>query len=339
MQAGKRDVAFSKHLIHSESLPMSVVSSGPQRWQCPDWPFRAVISCTAGLLLVGVFREMIANCVDRWTTEPQYSHGFVIPVMALGLGWVRREKIPPGSARCSVKGLGVMCLGAAAHLLATWYCMEALDAVGFLLILAGLTSLIWGRHLFHGLWPAILFLAFMLPLPFQMERMLSEPLQMLGASQSVWYIQAMGIPAIAQGNTILMLDMRLGVAEAFSGLRMLMVFLAISVAAVLISDRTRWEKLLIVFSAIPIALIINITRIVATAVAHHYAGRGVADLIFYDVSGWLMMPFAATLLFCLLKVLDSLFIEEDAARPPVAYHRLQDGSKQSTTSLYEGAST
>jgi exosortase len=316
---------------------MSVAYSRPQRWQCPDWPFRAVTSCAAGLVLVGVFREMLANCVDRWTTEPQYSHGFVIPVMALGLGWIRREKIPPGFARSSVLGLGVMCLGAAAHLLATWYYVEALDAVGFLLILTGLTLLIWGRHLLRGLWPAILFLAFMLPLPFQLERMLSEPLQVLGASESVWYIQAMGIPAIAQGNTILMSDTRLGVAEACSGLRMLMVFLAISVAAVLISERTRWEKLLIVFSAIPIALICNITRIVATAVAHHYAGRRVADLIFHDVSGWLMMPFAVTLLFCLLKVLDSLFIEEDVARPPIAYHRLQDDTKQPTTSIYEGA--
>ena len=316
---------------------MSVVSSRPQRWLCPDWPFRVVASCAAGLVLVGVFREMLANCVDRWTTEPQYSHGFVIPVMAVGLGWLRRENIPSGYARSSILGLGVMSLAAAAHLLATWYYVEALDAVGFLVMLKGLMLLIWGRLMLRGLWPAILFLAFMLPLPFQLERMLSEPLQVLGASESVWYIQALGIPAIAQGNTILMSETRLGVAEACSGLRMLMVFLAISVAAVLISDRTRWQKLLIVFSAIPIALISNITRIVATAVAHHYAGRSVADLIFHDVSGWLMMPFAATLLFCMLKVLDSLFIEEDTARPPIAYHRHRDDAKPSTSSLYEGA--
>jgi len=235
-----------------------------------------------------------------------------------------RKKIASGTARCHAGGLALLATGLIAHLSATWLYIEALDSFGFLCSLTGIILLVWGRRFFRGVWSAVLFTGFMLPLPFQLERMLSDPLQVLGASESAWFIQAFGIPAIAQGNTIVMGDTRLGVAEACSGLRMLMVFFAISAAAVIISERTRWEKLLILLSAIPIALISNIVRIVATAVAHQYMGRTAADLVFHDLSGWLMMPLAITLLFLELKVLDTLFVEVADSRPGVTWHKMSD---------------
>ncbi len=215
--------------------------------------------------------------------------------------------------------------GVIGHLLANYFYVEAIDAIAFLCTLTGVVLLVWGQRFFRGVWPAVLFTGFMLPLPFQLERTLSDPLQVLGASESAWFIQAFGIPAIAQGNTILMGETRLGVAEACSGLRMLMVFFAISASAVIISNRTRWEKLLILLSAIPIALIANIVRIVATAVAHQSFGRETADLIFHDLSGWLMMPLAMLLLYLELKILDLVFVKAADSRPGISMHRMPGG--------------
>ena len=294
-------------------------------WRCQDWPSRAVVSGVLLGLLAFVFRDLLTDCVTRWTSEPQYSHGFIIPLMAVGLAWYRRDRILPGGARSHVNGLLLVGIGMLCHLLAGYFYVDAIDAAGFLFSLTGLVLLIWGQRFFRGVWPAVLFMGFMLPLPFQVERMLSDPLQVLGASESAWFIQAFGIPAIAQGNTILMADTQLGVAEACSGLRMLMVFFAISAAAVIISRRTRWEKLLILFSAIPIALISNIVRIVATAVAYQYASRKTADLIFHDLSGWLMMPFAMLLLYLELRLIDCLLVEVTDAHPAISYHRMPGG--------------
>ena len=149
----------------------------------------------------------------------------------------------------------------------------------------------------------------MFPLPFTVERMLSAPLQVYGADQSAWYIQLMGIPAVARGSLIMMREHKLGVAEACSGMRMLTVFFAISTATIIISKRTAWEKIAIFLAAIPISLICNIGRIVATALAYHHLGEETADLVFHDLSGWLMMPSAMLLLYVLLKLLDWVFIE------------------------------
>ncbi len=292
----------------------------PTEWLCPDWRSRLCGTVVFGIAIAILFRDLLLGCVNRWATEPQYSHGFAIPIMALGLGWFSRHKFQPGTAHSNAFGLAMILAGIVGHIAAVYFYVEAIDAISFLLIVTGTKLLIWGRRAFAGLWPAVLFLGFMLPLPFQIERALSGPLQILGANESAWYIQTFGIPAIAQGNTILMGDTRLGVADACSGLRMLMVFFAISTAAVIVSKRTAWEKLLMLLSALPIALICNIVRIVATAVAHQSLGRATADLVFHDLSGWLMMPLAMLLLFLEIKLLDCLFVEAGDSRPGMTYH-------------------
>lgn len=299
---------------------MTATSTRLTEWHCPDWRSRLFCTIGFGAAIAILFRELLVGCISRWTTEPQYSHGFAIPLMALGLGWYSRSKFLPGVARSNIFGLSMIVSGIIGHVAAVYFYVEAIDAMSFVVTACGTALLIWGRRAFAALWPSVLFLGFMLPLPFQIERALSDPLQVLGASEAAWYIQTCGIPAIAQGNIILMGDAQLGVAEACSGLRMLMVFFAISTAAVIVSKRTVWEKMLILFSALPIALICNVLRIVATAIAHQSLGREMADLVFHDVSGWLMMPLAMLLLFLELKLLDFLFIEPGNARPGVTYH-------------------
>lgn len=266
--------------------------------------------CSAVFLLAlgFVFWELFSAFVDRWANEPQYQHGFAIPVIAVWLAWYLKDRIKAGTARTSPGGLIWIAAGLALHVVSRYLFVEFGDCLALLLCIVGGLQLIWGGTLVRGIWPAILFLVFMFPLPFRIERMLSAPLQLLGAEQSAYYIQACGIPAMARGSMILMGEHKLGVAEACSGMRMLTVFLAISAATVIVSRRTLWEKVLILLSAIPIALICNIARIVFTALAHTWFGQKTADLVFHDLSGWLMMPAAMILLYLELKLLDWLFV-------------------------------
>ena len=74
---------------------------------------------------------------------------------------------------------------------------------------------------------------------------------------------------------------------------------------------------------IDLKVISNIVRIVATALAYEYANRETADLIFHDLSGWLMMPFAMLLLFLELKIIDLLYVEVPDAHPGLSFHKSQ----------------
>lgn len=297
--------------MQSQSI---LTESGQTSWTCADWQARTAASVVFVLMLCWLFADLLSSFVNRWSNEPQYSHGFVVPMMALGLGWFLSDRIRPGIATSSPWGLLWIALGVVFHILGVYLFIEFADSLGLLACIGGGIMLIWGRKFTMGIWPAILFLVFMFPLPFRIERMLSAPLQLYGAEQSAWYIQLFGIPAVAQGSMILMGDHRVGVAEACSGMRMLTVFIAISAATMIVTKRSAWEKMVILLSAIPIALICNIGRIVATALGHHYFGQETADLIFHDLSGWLMMPSAMVLLYLLLKLLDWLFIPAPEAK-------------------------
>jgi exosortase len=188
------------------------------------------------------------------------------------------------------------------------------------LLLGGKKALLWA-------WPAIAFLAFMIPLPFKLQVALANPLQRVATLVSTYGLQTLGFPALSEGNVILINETRIGVVEACSGLSMLVIFFALSTAFCFFVDRPLWQKLVLVLSAIPIALIANITRITVTGIMHETVGHKAADMVFHDLAGWLKMPFALVLLWLELKALGRLIItateatfnpQDATTRPTVA---------------------
>ena len=134
----------------------------------------------------------------------------------------------------------------------------------------------------------------MVPLPYRAAVALTDPLQRTAhAGQRTYALQTLGLPAVAEGNVILLSEVELGVVEACSGLRMLMIFFALAAGVALVIRRPLWEKAVVLASAIPIAIIVNVVRITATGVLHELVGKKVADAVFHDFAGWVMMPLAA----------------------------------------------
>jgi exosortase len=181
--------------------------------------------------------------------------------------------------------------------------------------LTGLVMVTGGGPMLRWTWQSLLFLLFMIPLPYQMERMMGAELQSIATFSSTFALQTLGQPAIAEGNRILIQDVQLGVVEACSGLRMLMTFAAFSVAAVMLMERHWLTKVLVLASAVPIALLTNILRITATGLANVWLNesptkKGVLEFI-HDFNGWMMMPVGLGFLIVELWVLRKLLIEPE----------------------------
>ena len=183
--------------------------------------------------------------------------------------------------------------------------------------LAGTCMVLGGWPALGWAWPAAAFLLFMVPLPGPLADALGGPLQRIATQASTYLIQAVGVPAVADGNIILLSREPIGVAEACSGLRMLVLFVAIAAGFVLLIDRKPWEKLLILASAIPIAVIANVSRITVTAMMYEWVGDRAAQFVFHDFAGWLMMPLAVVLLTAEMFVLSKLLVDERPSTPVV----------------------
>ena len=176
-----------------------------------------------------------------------------------------------------------------------------------------LTLLAGGRSLAVAAAPAVGFLIFMVPLPYELERNVGGPLKVVATQASTYLLQTIGLPAIAEGNLILIDEVRLGVVDACSGLKMLMTFAAFAVGAALTLDRTRFEKLMILLGVVPIAVAVNVLRITATGVAHTLTADKATLGFVHDLHGWLMMPAGLGLLAIQLWALTRL-VEPPAAK-------------------------
>jgi exosortase len=263
----------------------------------------------------------------RWLVDPRYSHGFVVVPFAAFLLWHRRDLLAKGAAGPSWWGVPLIAAGEALRLAGARYYVAWFEAMSLLPSLAGLGLLVGGWRALRWSLPSILFLFFMLPLPYRAEMALGSPLQRIATLSSNYALQTIGFPAVAEGNVILLEDARIGVVEACNGLGMLFTFFAYAVATALVIRRPAVDKALIILSAVPIALAANITRIVVTGVLHETAGGRVADAVYHDLAGWLMMPLALGVLWAELSLLSRLLVEIEADGPiPVGFLPVGDAA-------------
>jgi len=265
-----------------------------------------------GILSVWCYWPTFASMARVWSGDPQYSHGYLVPVFALVLLWLRRDRLARVSLQPSWWGVALVAGGAAVRLAGTFFFFEWFDQLSLLPTLAGLFVLGGGWAALRWAWPAVGFLGFMIPLPYQLEFALAAPLQRTATLASTYALQTLGIACLSEGNIILMGERKIGVIEACSGLSMLLVFFALSFAVALVIHRPFWQKAVVVASAVPIALMSNVVRITTTGVLYQTAGSDVADAFFHDLAGWLMMPTAVAMLWLVLWLLGRLFIQPEA---------------------------
>ncbi len=274
----------------------------------------AVTAALAVLLALWAYWPTLGEMAWRWAHDPQYSHGYLVPGFAAYLLWMRRQRLRSPDLRPAAWGLGLLASAVALRLAGAYFHYGYLDQVSLLPCLAALAALAGGRAALAWAWPAIAFLAFMVPLPHSWSLALSSPMQAIATISSTFLLQVLGRPAIAEGNLIQLNEIELGIVEACSGLRMLVVFFALSTAVALLIHKPLWEKIVIAASAIPIALASNILRITGTGIVYELLGNGYGGEFFHDAAGWLMMPLGLVFLGLELLVLRKLLLEPAATR-------------------------
>lgn len=273
-------------------------------------PFLAVAAVTGW-----AFFPTLDWMYGKWVTDPQYSHGFLVPLFSAFLLWRKRETAA-GWFETPMPLLGAVVLGLALAMrfFAGGLLFHQLDAIAFLVSLAALAMVAGGLRFLKVSAPAIGFLIFMIPLPYELERNVGGPLKIAATQASTFLLQTVGYPAIAEGNVILIDDVRLGVVDACSGLKMLVTFSAFAVGAVLLLDRTKFEKLLILLGIVPIAVVTNVLRVTATGIAHTMVHDKDTVNFLHDLHGWLMMPAGLALLGLQLWALSRLVIPPESGQ-------------------------
>lgn len=268
------------------------------------------------VLLAATYYQTLGRLVNVWYNTPDYTYGFFVIPFSAFLLWDRRDMIKNATLRTSWWSIAFFLLGALMRVYGNYKFNQAVEAFSMIPILIGLVLFVAGWVGIRWSWSAIVFLVFMIPLPSFIAGSLGQELQKIGTKISVFTLQTLGMPAVAEGNVIVLTNARLGVVEACSGIKMLMLFFAACVgAAFLLRQRDLLTRILIVLSAIPIAVIANVSRITITAILYETVNHDLGDKIFHDLAGWFMMPLAIAILWFETALFSKLFVVPEREAP------------------------
>ena len=299
-----------------------------------------VKTATVAGLLVFLFRDELARIVHLWVTDPSWSHGFLIPLFSLYFVNQRRREIlalqpvrdpladllharqpgrlQPGQTRPNYLGL-VLLLGTLA-----FYVFNLVSPAGYayfrplaMIAAAGAVVLfLGGWRLIRYTWLPIVFLVFAVPLPRRYYVGLTMPMRQMAATVATALLNLVGdLEATASGVIIDVvyqgqrLEPALNVAEACSGMRLLMAFLALGVAMAYLHDRPIWQRCVLLASTVPIAVLCNIVRVTVTGFIYVLADPRYTQGIYHDMLGLAMLPLAFGIYGALAWFMSSLFVD------------------------------
>lgn len=265
------------------------------------WRFIDHVQLLALLLAAGwLHRQPLGDMVTIGLRDPEQSHVFLAPMVALYLLWLRRSRLRCIAMQPSVLGVAVAAMG----WILSWWGFESGTQVawhgGAMISLLGVVLSMTGPAPLYLLGPVFASLIFMLPVPGEVRHAIAYPLQQLSTNVTHATLEVIGISTIKSGNVLIINGEQVAVGEECNGMRMVFA-LALVVYAFAFGTALRpgTRATLLAFSPL-IALACNVLRLVPTGLMFGY-GRSDAAERFHDLAGWVMLPVAMMLLVLILQ--------------------------------------
>lgn len=245
------------------------------------------------ILTVAVYTPAFIGLGQKFlAADSYYSHGFLVPLVSAYLIWRKRKKLKTIPIVSSPTGLAVLIFGLLLHIISSLLKINFGSYLSLLIVLEGLILYLWGREINRQLLFPLAFLFFMLPLPSVVIIAISFKMKILAAQISSWAVNMMGIPAMRDGSTIYLPRAFLLVGDPCSGLRSLISLLALGAVFTQFIRGSMLKKSTFFLSAVPVALISNVLRIILLLLVTHVYGEKIALGFFHDFTGMLVFVFA-----------------------------------------------
>lgn len=249
-----------------------------------------------GLALIVVYAPHVAYMAVNWWNDPNYSHGFLVPLVAGYLLWRNREELIRAADGPNAWGLAVVSFGLVLLVLGQVGHEFFLRRFSLIPVLWGLALTAWGWALARRTWFPAAYLVLMIPLPYVVYDSVAFPLRLVAATFAGWVLRLTGLPVLVEGNVIHLPSAVLDVVDACSGIRSLVSLLAVGLLLAYFITPRLWQKVLLVLLVPPIAVFTNALRVVSAGLLAEFIGPETLEGAMHDLTGWLVFMAAFALL-------------------------------------------
>ena len=278
----------------------SLTEFGPQRRALSDWQAYWQPGIVV-LLTIWLYSSLLMRLAQQWWQDPNYTHGFFVPVFSLFLIGESRARLAALPMKPSWWGLVILIFALMVLVLGTITSGFFLSRVSLLLLICGMVVFLAGwKHLAAISFP-LGFLIFMIPSSTLVDQ-ITFPLQILASKTATFLLTGIGVPAIREGNIILLPNARLEVAEACSGIRSLFSLITLTVIYGYLAETRIGVRILLALTAIPVSILANALRIAVTGLVVQHWGIEGAQGTRHLLSGWLIFAGSLLLIFVLHRL-------------------------------------
>jgi len=252
-----------------------------------------IVSIVVVAALIAVaYRQVFSTLVRTWESNPDYSHGFIIPPIATFLFWREWKRFVAAIGQGSAWGLALIVAALAGYVLSIRAGVFMTQGYSLILLLFGTSLFVFGRRATGRVWFPLSYLVFMLPIPPFLLHVVSFQLKVFAARVGSAAAFKLGVPLVRSGMTIHLPAGSLRIANPCSGLRSLIALVALGALFAYLSKGKVWKRLVLFVSAVPLAVAANMLRIAVLCIVASVWGIDAALGFFHDFSGFLLFAVA-----------------------------------------------
>jgi exosortase D (VPLPA-CTERM-specific) len=294
-----------KRNMASSSKAIAAQDGALFRASLPTW-----IACVvAAVAAYFTFRHGVSTLLEDWASREEYSHAYLIPLIAVFLAWQRKNELAALPFPGSWAGVALVVLAIGIGVLGQLGNIQFLEQFGLVLAICGFVLALTGWRALRLLWMPLVLLFFVVPLPGFVQSNVSAGMQLWSSALGVWFIRLMGISVYLSGNVIDLGTYKLQVVEACDGLRYLFPLMTLGLVMAFFYQGAVWKRLLIFLSSIPITILMNSLRIGMIGWMVEHWGPGMAEGFVHDFQGWAV--FMASLALMVLLMIGLSFVGQD----------------------------
>lgn len=269
------------------------------------------------LFAATLYWTVVPKLVHDWWDDPNFSHGFLVPLFSAWLIRERRAELRVFASNGTlVPGIFLVLLGVAMLVVGKaggeYFTMRS----SLVFVTGGLFWIVFGGEGFRLCLFPLAFLFFMVPIPYILYDAIAFPLKMIASWFGEHSLSLVGVPVFREGNIIVLPNLQLEVADACSGIRSLMSLMALATAAAYFMSLGAVRGGGLFLSAIPISIVTNSLRIFVTGVLSYKFGQKAAEGFFHEFSGWVVFLSGAILVVGIGLMLRGIGSKQDKGSPP-----------------------
>jgi exosortase B len=257
----------------------------------------------AGLLIL--FVPTFYDLARTLWQKDDYAHGPIILAIVAWLIWEKRQVLLAAAPDTApVSGLFLLVIGLLFYVLGRSQGITILEVGSLAPILAGVLLAMRGWPAIRALWFAILFIAYLVPLPGFLVDAVTLPLKQNVSEIAAKALYVTGYPVAQDGVILIVGQYHLLVADACSGLNSMFSLSAIGLLYLYLIRRKSWlHNVLILASLLPIAFLANIVRVVILVLVTYHFGDAAGQGFVHGFSGLMMFMLALIIVIVLDTIL------------------------------------